>query len=250
MKSKQTKKTVSRRYFQNRPPRTSFPVDPLSGYKSTWQCRGQEFNPWPRKIPHALEQLRLWATAIKAVLWTWGARTSKPMSCSDWNPSALEPVETSRGYSLGGLMLRLKVQSSGHLMRSTDSLEKTLMLGKTAGRRRRGRQRRRRLHHRLDGHESEQAPGADDGQGGVASAVHGGRKELDMTERVTHAPQLEGFGYKGLESKDPWCYPQVTLWFRGWGTLPHPPPQDSSIARPRKGGGGGGHVKEGLTNFL
>ena len=44
-------------------------------------------------------------------------------------------------YSLEGLMLKLKLQSFGHLMRRTDSLEKTLMLGKTEGRRRRGRQR-------------------------------------------------------------------------------------------------------------
>ena len=48
-------------------------------------------------------------------------------------------------YSLEGLMLKLKLQSFGHLMRRTDSFEKTLMLGKIAGRRRRGRQRMRWL---------------------------------------------------------------------------------------------------------
>ena len=48
-------------------------------------------------------------------------------------------------YSLEGLMLKLKLQSFGHLMRRTDSLEKTLMLGKIEGRRRRGRQRMRWL---------------------------------------------------------------------------------------------------------
>ena len=48
-------------------------------------------------------------------------------------------------YSLEGLMLKLKFQHFGHLMRRTDSLEKTLMLGKTEGRRRRGRQRTRWL---------------------------------------------------------------------------------------------------------
>ena len=53
--------------------------------------------------------------------------------------------ETSPEYSLGGLMLRLKLQYSGHLMQRTDSLEKTLMLGKIEGRRRRGRQRMRWL---------------------------------------------------------------------------------------------------------
>ena len=49
----------------------------------------------------------------------------------------------SPAYSLEGLMLKLKLQSSGHLMRRADSLEKTLMLGKIEGRRRRGRQRMR-----------------------------------------------------------------------------------------------------------
>ena len=53
--------------------------------------------------------------------------------------------EVSPEYSLEGLMLKLKLQSFGHLMRRADSLEKTLMLGKIEGRRRRGRQRRRWL---------------------------------------------------------------------------------------------------------
>ena len=53
--------------------------------------------------------------------------------------------ETSPGYSLEGLMLRLKLQYFGHLMRRVDSLEKTLMLGGIGGRRRRGRQRMRCL---------------------------------------------------------------------------------------------------------
>ena len=53
--------------------------------------------------------------------------------------------ENSPGYSLEGLMLKLKFQSFGHLMRRTDSFEKTLMLGKIEGRRRKGRQRMRWL---------------------------------------------------------------------------------------------------------
>ena len=53
--------------------------------------------------------------------------------------------EISPEYSLEGLMLKLKLQYFGHLMQRTDSLEKTLMLGKTEGRRRRGRQRMRCL---------------------------------------------------------------------------------------------------------
>ena len=54
-------------------------------------------------------------------------------------------MEISPEYSLGRLMLKLKLQYFDHLMRRANSLEKTLMLGKTEGRRRRGRQRMRRL---------------------------------------------------------------------------------------------------------
>ena len=65
----------------------------------------------------------------------WTARRS--------NQSILK--EISPGISLEGMMLKLKLQYFGHLMRRADSLEKTLMLGKTEGRRRRGRQRMRWL---------------------------------------------------------------------------------------------------------
>ena len=64
--------------------------------------------------------------------------------------------EISPKYSLEGLMLKLKLQYFGHLMQRTDSLEKTLMLGKIEGRRRRGREDEMfGWHHRLDGHEFE-----------------------------------------------------------------------------------------------
>ena len=59
------------------------------------------------------------------------------------NQSILKEISTE--YSLEGLMLKLKLQYFGHLMGRTDSLEKTLMLGKIEGRRRRGRQRMRWL---------------------------------------------------------------------------------------------------------
>ena len=59
------------------------------------------------------------------------------------NQSILKEINLE--YSLEGLMLKLKLQYFGHLMRRTDSLEKTLMLGKIEGRRRRGRQRMRWL---------------------------------------------------------------------------------------------------------
>ena len=66
-----------------------------------------------------------------------------PLDSKRSNQSILKEINIE--YSLQGLMLKLKLQSFGHLMRRTGSLEKTLMLGKTEGRRRRGRQRMRRL---------------------------------------------------------------------------------------------------------
>ena len=65
----------------------------------------------------------------------WTARRSNQPILKEINPE----------YSLEGLMLKLKLQYLGHLMQRADSLEKTLMLGKTEGRRRRGQQRMRRL---------------------------------------------------------------------------------------------------------
>ena len=63
------------------------------------------------------------------------------------NPKANQSIlkEISPEYSLEGLMLKLQLQYFGHLIRRTDSFEKTLMLGKIEGRRRRGQQRMRRL---------------------------------------------------------------------------------------------------------
>ena len=66
-----------------------------------------------------------------------------PLDCRRSNQSILK--EISPGCHLEGLMLRLKLQYFGHLMRRADSFEKTLMLGKIKGRRRRGRQRMRWL---------------------------------------------------------------------------------------------------------
>ena len=76
-------------------------------------------------------------------LWCWKRLWRVPWTAGRSNQSILK--EASPGCSLEGLMLRLKLQNFGHLMRRTDSLEKTLMLGKMDGRKRRGRQRMRWL---------------------------------------------------------------------------------------------------------
>ena len=79
---------------------------------------------------------------------TWTAGRSNQSILKEINPE----------YSMEGLMLKLKLQYFGHLMWRTDSLEKTLMLGKIEGGRRRGWQRMR-WHPWLNGHEFEQAAG-------------------------------------------------------------------------------------------
>ena len=86
----------------------------------------------------------------------WTARRS--------NQSILK--EISSEYSLEGLILKVKLQYFGYLMRRIDSVEKTLMLGKIDSRRRRGPQRIKWL--LLNGHELEQGWGAGDGQGSLA----------------------------------------------------------------------------------
>ena len=101
------------------------------------------------------------------VLWT--ARRS--------NQSILK--EISPEYSLEGPMLTLKLQYFGHQMQRTDSLEKTLMLGKTSGRRRRGRQDEvAECPHRCDGHEFEEALGGGDGQGRLVHGVTKSQTQL------------------------------------------------------------------------
>ena len=76
-------------------------------------------------------------------LWCWKRLLRVPWTARRSNKSILK--EISPEYSLEGLMLKLKLQSFGHLMRRTNSLGKTLMLGGIEGRRRRGRQRMRWL---------------------------------------------------------------------------------------------------------
>ena len=86
-------------------------------------------------------------------------------------------------YSLEGLMLKLQLQYFDPLIWRTDSLEKTLMLGKTEGRRGRGWQDEMvGWHHQLNEHEFQQAPRVGDGQGSLECCSPWGCKESDMSE--------------------------------------------------------------------
>ena len=89
------------------------------------------------------EHQRIDAFELMLENWCWRTLLRVPWTTRRSNQSILK--EISPGYSLEGLMLKLKLQYFGHLMRRSESLEKTLMLGKIEGRKRRGRQRMRRL---------------------------------------------------------------------------------------------------------
>ena len=116
-------------------------------------------------------------------LWCWKILLRVPWTARSSNQSILK--EINPGCSLEGLMLKLKLQCFGHLMRRADSFEKALMLGKIEGRRRRGRQRKRWLNGITDT--------MDMGLGGLQKLVidgglvccgSWGRKESDTTERL------------------------------------------------------------------
>ena len=95
-------------------------------------------------------------------LWCWRKLLRVPWTARRSNQSILK--EISPGCSLEGLLLKLKLQYFGHLMWRADSIEKTLMLGKTEGKRRRGRQDEMvGWHHRLNGHGFGWTPGVGDG---------------------------------------------------------------------------------------
>ena len=83
-------------------------------------------------------------------VWCWRSLLRVPWTARRFNQSILK--EISHGCSLEGMMIKLKLQYFGHLMRRVDSLEKTPTLGGIGGRRKRVRQRMR-WRHRLDGHE-------------------------------------------------------------------------------------------------
>ena len=123
----------------------------------------------------------------------WGRLLRVPWTARRSIQSILK--EISPEYSLEGLRLKLKLQHFGHLMWRTDSFEKTLMLGKIEGRRRRGRQRMRWLDgitDSMDMNLSKLHHVLHDGQGGLAWCSPWGHSESDMTERLNCTELMTG----------------------------------------------------------
>ena len=122
-------------------------------------------------------------------LWCGRRLLRVPWTARRSNQSILK--EISPEYSLEGRMLKLKLQYFGHLMWRTDLFEKTLMLAKIKGMRRRGKQRDEIVgwHHWLDEHEFEQAPSVGNGQGSLACCSPWGHKQTDTTEWLNWSEQ-------------------------------------------------------------
>ena len=107
-----------------------------------------------------------------------------PLDCRRSSQSILKEINPE--YSLEGLMLKLKLQYFGHLMWKTDSIGKDPDTGKDWRQEKKGMIEDDMVgwHHRLDGHEFEQAPGVGNGWGSLACYNLWGHKELDMTEQL------------------------------------------------------------------
>jgi len=131
----------------------------------------------------SVKEAERWRTDVFE-LWCWRRLLRVPWTARRSNQSILKKI--CPGFSLEGLMLKLKLQYFGHLMRRVDSLEEILMLGGIGGQEVKGTTEDEMAgwHYQLDGHEFEWTPGVGDGQGGLVCCDSQGRKELNTTERL------------------------------------------------------------------
>ena len=131
------------------------------------------------------DSVHVWQCFVGLLL-LW-ANYGMPLEDLDFSIKEINPE-----YSLEGLMLKPKLQYFGHLMRTADSLEKTLMLGKIEGRRRKGWQRMRWLHGITNAMDMSfgQTPGDGEGQVSLMCCSPWGLKESEMTWRLNNKQQL------------------------------------------------------------
>ena len=116
-------------------------------------------------------------------LWCWRRLLRVPWTARRSNQSILKEINPE--YSLEELILKLKLQYSGHLMLRADLLEKTLMVGKIEGRRRWWQGEMVGWHHWLNGHESEQTPGNSKGQGSLVCCSAWSQSRTQLSDWTT-----------------------------------------------------------------
>ena len=126
-------------------------------------------------------------------LWCWRKLLRVLWAARRSNQSILK--EISPGCSLEGLMLKLKLQYSGHLIRRADSFEKTLDTGKDWRQEEKGMTEEEMVgwHHRLNGHGFGWTPGVGNGQGGLACCGSWGRKESEQLSDWTELNYLKNW---------------------------------------------------------
>ena len=139
-----------------------------------WSCSYKEFNclSYVSLYGYEYKKAECWRTgAFK--LWWWRRLLTVPWTTRKSNQSILKGIDPE--YSLEVLMLKLKLQYFGHLMWQTDSFEKTLMLGKIEGKRRRGQQRMRSLDSITDSSDVSLSKLQEivEGSGAWHTAIHG-----------------------------------------------------------------------------
>ena len=126
--------------------------------------------------------LYAWINAFE--LWCWRRLLRVPWTARRATQSILKEIDP--GICLEGMILKLKLQYFGHLMRRVDSLEKNSDAGRDWGQEEKGTTEDEMggWHHQLDGREFESTSRVGDGQGGLACCNSWGLKELDTTERL------------------------------------------------------------------